>query len=227
MKVEFIEREYLRYYKGNGELFCQVDALHATPPRADLFTGKLVKSIIHKTGCAGIISNVSRKIADLNRKRNGENDKALEQYQATILEILHHLNLVEGKKTQLIKPFLHLTIHGMKDDHHGPYAIEIGTYHGLSCSPQIKKWLQKTLMEKITETMPRITVYFDQYFPGNETLVYHRIGDGAGYHGYGEHFHSFQLELSRTLREKHGKEMVELLAQILFAFQIEVVQKGR
>ena len=110
--------------------------MHSTlkAPQADLYTGQLVRKIVRKTGCAGVISTVSRTIADLNRKEDGQNKRAIEQYRKVILEILQHLGILDQKKHRITKPYLHITIHGMKDDHYGPYAIEIGTYRGLSCS---------------------------------------------------------------------------------------------
>ncbi len=225
MGNKFVKLDYVQFYRGSGKVFCQVDAQHAMPPQADLYTGQLVRNIVWETGCAGVISMVSRTIADLNRKEDGKNKQAIQQYRKAIFEILQHLGILEQKRHRLTKPYLQLTIHGMKDDHHGPYAIEIGTYNGLSCSRQIRKWFRKTLTSKANDILPKLKIRFDKYFDGDESITYHRQGDGTNYKGYGYHFHTFQIELSRTLREKHIEEMTELLSHVISAFQSEIVEK--
>ena len=65
MTLKFIHGNYLKYNKGTGFISCHVDALHAEPPAADLFTDKIVENLVKKTGCAGIVSTISRTIADL------------------------------------------------------------------------------------------------------------------------------------------------------------------
>ncbi|MBB6445379.1 hypothetical protein [Bacillus benzoevorans] len=227
MSIQFQKLDYIQFFKGNGKLFCQVDAQHAKGPQADLYTGKIVGNLVRKTGCAGIISIVSRTVSDLNRKEDGQNNKAIQQYRKTINEILQYLQLLDREQHRVVKPFLHLTIHGMKDEHYGPYGIEIGTLNGLSCSREMKKWLQKTITAKAKILMPQLSIQFDQLFHGDESIVYHRLGDGVGYMGYGSHFHTFQIELSRTLREKHQTEMVGLLSQVILTFQTEIAEGKR
>jgi hypothetical protein len=227
MGNQFEKLDYVQFYRGSGKVFCQVDAQHAKPPQADLYTGQLVRKIVGKTGCAAVISTVSRTIADLNRKEDEQNKQAIEQYRKVIFEILQHLGVFDQKNHRITKPYLHITIHGMKDDHYGPYAIEIGTYKGLSCSRQMKKWFRKTIALKAKEILPELKVWSDQHFYGNESITYHRHGDGEGYNGYGYHFHTIQMELSRTLREKHSLEMAELLSQVMVAFQTEIVEGKR
>lgn len=227
MGIQFEKLDYVQFYKGNGKVFGQVDAQHAKPPQADLYTGQMVRRIVRKTGCAGVISTVSRTIADLNRKEDEQNKQAIEQYRKVIFEILQHLGILDQKKHRITKPYLHITVHGMKDDHYGPYAIEIGTYRGLSCSRLMKKWFRKTIALKAKKILPNLKIRFDHYFDGDESITYHRQGDRATYNGYGYHFHTFQMELSRTLREKHSVEMTELLSQMLVAFQTEIVEGKR
>ena len=41
-------------------IYCQADAQHAVPPKADLFTGEIVENLMEKIKCAGVISTVSR-----------------------------------------------------------------------------------------------------------------------------------------------------------------------
>nr|WP_295969694.1 hypothetical protein [uncultured Bacillus sp.] len=223
MSNKFQKLEYIQFYKGSGKIYCQVDAQHATPPLSDLYTGKLVKEIVLQTECAGIISTVSRSIADLNRKKDGHNNRAIQQYRIVMKEILDHLGILNHQHQTVLKPFLHLTIHGMKDEHYGPFAIEIGTFNGKSCSRKVRKWFQKIIGLKAGEIMPQIKIRFDQYFVGDESIVFHRLGDGSGYPGYGYHFHTFQIEISRTLREQHLTELAKLLSYVIKAFQTDIV----
>lgn len=223
MTIEFSVYEYVKFYKGNGQLCCHVDAQHAKGPQADLFTGRIAENLMKNTNCAGIIGTISRTVADLNRKPDGQNDDALKQYRRAIKEILNHIGILNEKETKATKPYLHLTLHGMKDVHHGPYAIEIGTFHGMSCSDEVREWLHELLITKTKDIMPEITIVFDQVFDGDESIIFHRLGDGDAYSGYGPNFHTFQFEISRTLRENHSSEIVNLLSHIILNFQTQFV----
>ena len=114
----------------------------------------------------------------------------------------------------------------MKDSHHGPHAIEVGTFNGQSCSKEMKAWFLQTLRTQANEILtPKTIIYNDEVFCGDESIIYHRHGDGDKYSGYGEHFHTFQLEFSQTLRKKYNLEIVELLSQMMKLFQAEMVNK--
>lgn len=215
MKKEFIELEYLNYYMGNPKSRCLVDALHAMPPQSDLFTGDIAKKIISRVNCAGIISRVSRTVADLNRKMDQSNEAAVRQYRATIKEILNYYGILDGQSLLITKPFLHLSIHGMKDEHYGKRAIEVGTFQGQSCSEEMKSWFHWTIRKKTNEILPNTRIVFDEYFDGDESIVFHRMGDGDSYEGYGPLFNTFQIEFSKTLREEYQSEIVELITQII------------
>jgi hypothetical protein len=223
MSLKFIHRNYLKYNKGNGFLCCHVDAPHAKPPDADLFTNKITAKIMSQTGCAGIVSTVSRNKADLNRKPDGKNNEALEEYRDTIGEILKHLGILDEKNHKVTQPYLHLSIHGMKDVHHGPYAIEVGTLDGWSCSTEMRDWFEEILTRKAKKIMPEIDIIFDTIFDGDESIVFHRLGDGEQYPGYGTNFHTFQVEIARTLRKDYFHEIVQLLSEVIVEFQEKFV----
>jgi hypothetical protein len=217
--LKYIQQNYVKYNKGNGFICGLADALHATPPAADVFTDKIVESIMVKTRCAGIISTVSRKLADLNRSPNGDNDLAIEEYRHALKDILEFLNIVDSDQNQLTHPYLHLSFHGMKDDHYGPFGMEIGTVRGRSCSTEIRDWFEETLTKKAQPVIPDITLIFDQKFIGNESIAFHRLGDGERYQGYGPHFHTFQIELSRTFRREHRSQLIDIFSEIMIDFQ--------
>jgi hypothetical protein len=217
--LKFIHQQYLKYNKGKGFICCHVEALHVIPPYAELATDHIVENLIKQTGCAGIISTVSRDNADLNRKPNENNTKGITEYRNTIKDIIEYLDILNNVPHYLTMPYLHLSFHGMKDDHHGPYAIEVGTFDGLSCSPEIKSWFKEMLLKKTHEVSPEIKIIFDKKFNGDESIVYHRLGDGNGYPGYGKHFHTFQVELSRSLRSKQYSKIIEIFSQIIMQFQ--------
>lgn len=218
MTINFTEKEFLKVYKGNTGVYCHIDALHAASPNADLFTDEIVERIIEKTGCSGIIGTISRTVADLNRRSNGQNDAALLEYRNTIKEIVQHLEIWDEQNIMISKPYLHLSIHGMKDIHHGSAAIEIGTSKGKSCSSEIMDWFYKTVNQKSQEIIPGLNIVLDQKFDGDESIVFHRLGDGNDYRGYGNHFHTFQIEIARSLREDHQEEIAELISQIIRAW---------
>src|SRR6478752_1792211 len=203
MTLKFIHGNYLKYNKGTGFISCHVDALHAEPPAADLFTDKVVENLVKKTGCAGIVSTVSRTIADLNRNLNETNNEGIHEYRRTIQEIVKYLKIADSNN-RLLTPYLHLSFHGMKDTHYGPYAIEVGTLYGQSCSKEVKDWFQQALTKKSV---------------GNESIAFHRKGDNSGYLGYSHNFNTFQIELSRTLRSKHRTTITNIFSEIIDDFQ--------
>ena len=111
----------------------------------------------------------------------------------------------------------------MKDTHHGPYAIEIGTLQGKSCSPEIKLWFKKTLIRNARNIAPEINIVFDQKFTGNKSIIFHRKGDSQGYSGYGKHFHTFQIEIAQSLRKTYFPILINLFTSLITDFQAKFV----
>jgi len=222
--VNYIQKSYLKYNRGNGFLNSLTDALHAAPPSADVFTDKIVEGIMIQTGCAGIISTVSRNLADLNRVPNNENSLAIQEYRQALNDILISHSLVDPWQQKIKQPFLHLSFHGMKDEHYGPYGIEVGTVFGLSCSTEVKKWFTKALAQKGANLLPDINLMIDQKFSGDESITFHRHGDGDQHQGYGANFHTFQIELSRTLRKEYIIQIIELFSELLREFQLTFIK---
>jgi len=225
MHVPYIQQEFLKYNIGKGFISGHAEALHAAPPNADQFTDVIVENIIKRTGCAGIISTVSRVICDLNRVPNIQNNKGVEEYRRVIREVIEYLHIYDMSQKKIIKPYLHLSFHGMKDKHYGPASIEIGTLCGRSCSPEIRRWFREKLIEKANGVLPNITIVFDKKFKGDASIAFHRQGDGKNYAGYGPNFHSLQIELSYTLRKSHSVEAANVFADIMSDFQTEFVAK--
>ncbi len=222
VETDYTQLKYLKYHLGSRGICSHLDAQHAMRPEADLFTDRIVDQVREKTECACIISTTSRKVADINRNPDGRNNEAVLEYRDTIKNILYNIGILKPPKEQIQGPYLHLTIHGMKDIHYGPYAIEIGTQNGQSCSPEIMKWFMSRMTVKAKELFPQIQIVVDELFNGDESILFHRLGDGENYQGYGHHFHTFQIEISRTLRQKHLPEIVELLSYIILQFQDEI-----
>jgi hypothetical protein len=224
MPSKYIDKNYVKYNKGNGYISCHVDALHAAPPAADQFTDKIAEGIMNTTGCAGIISKISRTTADLNRLPNSGNAEAIEDYREAIKDILEFLAILDPHTGKLMAPYLHLSFHGMKDKHHGPFAIELGTLRGRSCSKEMRDWLKTALLKRAKECFPELEIVCDKKFVGNKSISFHRLGDGESYLGYGGHFHTFQIEISRTLRKRQYRlKLIQLFSQVILDFQSEFV----
>jgi len=223
MIMKYINRTYLKMNKGNGYVCGLVDALHAAPPEADIHTDTIAQKVAQKTGCAVIIATVSRTIADLNRSPDGANEPAVREYRSSIREAVEYLDILDHVQNRITKPYLHLCLHGMKDDHYGPFAIEVGTARGQSCSAEIRDWFQESLKSKAEALLPKIEVAFDQIFVGDRSIALHRNGDGGNYEGYGPHFHTLQIEISRTIRSKCRSQISELFAHLIKEFQSRFV----
>ena len=209
---DFIEKKYIKFCLGNKDIYSHIDALHACPPQEDRFTGNIVERIINEINCSAIIAAVSRKIVDINRPRNEKNSEAIDEYRDAIRQILEHLSIL-NENCKLSRPYLHLAIHGMKDDYNKD--IEIGTRYGTTCSQGVKDWILAELKKSLA------SVGIDNIFPGDISKSVHRLGDLSSnqhYSGYGENFNTIQLEFSLNLRQNYRKEIIKMLSELILKF---------
>ncbi len=212
--ANFVERKFIKFHLGDKGIRTHIDALHAAPPCSDKYTGEIVEGVIKEINCHGIIATVSRTIADLNRLPNQKNEEAIKEYRQTIKDILEHIGIL-NENEKLIKPYLHLAIHGIRNTVHGPLSIEIGTRSGKTCSSEVKDWF----IEKLKGCNLKIQI--DKNKIGDSSKIVHRWGDkisGLYYFGYGSDFNTFQIEISRTLREKHKNDLIYLFSDIIISF---------
>jgi hypothetical protein len=212
--VNFIQERFIKFYLGNKEIRSHLDAVHAVPPGADVFTDIIVEGVINKINCHGIISTVSRTEADLNRYPCPQNKEAIKEYRSTIKDILKYINILD-KNDKLIKQYLHLAIHGIRDSVHGPLAIEIGTRFGETCSPEIKEFFIKKIIGNGFE------IHIDKEKKGDPSKKVHRLGDKVSdlnYSGYGENFNTIQIEISRNLRENQQAKLIDIFSDIIIGF---------
>ena len=212
--LNFTKKKFNKFYLGSKEIRAHIDAVHAHPPKVDKFTGEIVEGVVDKINCSGIIAIVSRTTVDLNRLRNNENKEAIDEYRQTIREILKQTNILD-ENGRLLRPYLHLAIHGMKGRDN---EIEIGTRHGETCSPEVKNWFVNEIEKHVKK------VQTDGRFPGDLSKSVHRCGDQTSdlsYSGYGNNFNTFQIEISRVLRENYQKELINIFSDIIIQFNEE------
>ncbi len=211
--VNFTKKRFIKFYLGDKGIRTHIDALHAAPPKSDKYTGEIAEGVIKKINCHGIIATVSKTIADLNRLPNQKNEDAIKEYRQTIRGILEYIDILDDND-KLIKPYLHLAIHGIRNTVHGPLSIEIGTRSGKTCSPEVKDWF----IEKLKGCDWEIQI--DKKKIGDRSKIVHRWGDKSGsyYFGYGSNFNTFQIEISRMLRENHQDELIDIFRDIIISF---------
>jgi hypothetical protein len=104
----------------------------------------------------------------------------------------------------------------MRDE--GNVDIEIGTLHNKTCSPEVTKWLVNEIQKHDKK------VQIDGRFPGDSSKPVHRCGDQTSdlnYLGYGNNFNTFQIEISRMLREKNQKELIGIFSNIILKYNSE------
>jgi N-formylglutamate amidohydrolase len=139
----FVENDELKIALGVMGFRVHVDAVHAAKPKSDLLTGELVEKIVSLYPCSGIIAKISRQIADLNRAPIADNPTSVvvtRAYRDAIHRILEHNQLLDEHHQGLWLPYLHIALHGMRDDHNTPHTIELGTRYGQSCAPEVRDW---------------------------------------------------------------------------------------
>jgi DNA-directed RNA polymerase subunit F len=210
--ANFVKKKYIKYFLGDKNIRSHIDAIHACPPKADEFTGEIVEAVVKKINCSGIISIVPRTEADLNRPQSNNNKEAIDEYRQTIKEILDQVNIL-SENGEASRPYLHLAIHGMRNRQND---IAIGTRHGSTCSKEIRIWFIKEIKKHVKK------LDVDKRFPGDPSKKFHRLGDqNSNYIGYGRNFNTFQIEISRTLREKHRAELVDMFCDFIESFNKE------
>jgi len=210
--ADFTDKKFIKFHLGDKKIRSHLDAVHAYPPQADEFTREIVEGVIDKINCSGIIAIVSRTRADLNRPRDNQNKDAIDEYRATLKFMLEHIGILD-ENGKLVKPYLHLAIHGMKDEWN--QDVEIGTLRRQSCAAEVREWLVKEFAKHIE----RYKV--DNQFPGDPSKLVHRYGDQTSdlnYLGYGANFNIVQIEISRTLREKRQKLLVDIFSDLVIGF---------
>jgi hypothetical protein len=214
----FLETPFLKYLPASSRHCVILDALHATGPAADAFTGEIVAEAARHSGCHAIIATVSREQADLNRPPNRANRAAVTQFRQCIRELLAGADLLDAVG-QLRRPVLQLSIHGMRDD--WGIDVEIGSLGGRSCSGRVQAWALGRLEQRAREPQwpRRLRIALNSNFCGDSSKGFHRHGEqGSGYSGYGEHFHTLQLEFAHWLRKRHRAALVELLCGMVDEF---------
>jgi len=202
--------KHVKYNIGREDLNCHIDAVHAQNPRADLYTGEIASEVIKKINISGIIATTSRTIMDINRPRDRRNAPAIDEYRNAIREIIGSKKILDGQDN-LIQNYLHIALHGMKDARNVDF--EIGTRNGEACSDEILTWF----LSRLETVSNKISV--NEFFSGDRSKSFHRYGDpDTGYPGYGDKFHTIQVEISNNLRRNRRKELCDFFAQILIEF---------
>jgi len=197
--MRMMKKKFMIYNIGENNFCSHVDAIHAENPKSDLHTGEIVNDVISRINASGIISTVSRTKMDLNRSRNDSNAPAIDEYRETINEIIESKSIILPDNT-LSKNYLHMAIHGMKDDRGTEF--EIGTYSGMSCSPEIERWFLSRLRTISTK------IGLNKIFQGDQSKCFHRDGDpSSGYIGYGDKFHTIQIEICKKWRKIKKKRL--------------------
>jgi len=210
--ITFKKGKYIAYYLGNSSINCHIDAVHSKNPNGEINTKNLVTEIIKNTDCSGIYALISRKNMDLNRQLNETNEPAILEFREAIFSILKHLKILDNSK-KLIKPYLHLALHGMKNYRHK--EIEIGTRYNQTCSNEIFEWFRKKLEENCKEVFNKdLMIVYNKKFIGDASKGVHRKK-------YGSLFNTIQIEFNKRLRTHYFSNIVEVLTKIIKNFYQE------
>ncbi len=211
-----VQGKYIKYTVGSPEISCHVDAVHAQPPKSDMKTGEIAEKVAERTGAGVIIATVSREEMDLNRPPNPQNQPAIDEYRAAIQRILESKNLLDKDSGSLTREYLHIALHGMKDD--WGTNFEVGTLHGRSCKPSVLDWF----IDQLKTAFSSAKIGVNGFFQGNGSKSYHRYGDPhSAYPGYGERFNTIQLEICHEYRTDHQEKIVDFLCETVTSFDHE------
>lgn len=179
-----------------------------------------------RLGVGGIVGQVSRVIADLNRSRN-ETPKACkckENYQPDAVDdfyknlrkVLRELKLLNGEGKVKEKTLL-VGVHGLSDSH--GYGAIVGTIYGALCPLTFRDKLKEkfeTLLKVAEVDLDNFPVVVDELYPGDPSLEKIR-------NHFGENFYIVQLELSKTFRTQYLEEIITALSMLALTFPKTVV----
>ncbi len=196
-------------------------APHAAAPKREFYTGTIVRELHRRVGTAGIVAQVSRAVADLNRPADhtGVDCSCPENYQREAVEeffnqlkgVLKELGVL-GEDGKVMEKTLLFGIHGVKDEK--GYGMILGTRHGTLCPVELRDRIKRKL-EVLLEA-------------GGIDLNQNPIGcEVPGYQGhpfleevkerFGEKLNVIQLEISKTLRTKYTDQVITALSMVSLA----------
>lgn len=218
----FSRGEFVRWLPAQGAPAVLIDAVHAATPKSDAYTAEIAEAAAKRLGSHCIVAVVSRTRADLNRPRTAANAAAIDEYRGAIRSCLERAGLL-SPDGRLRAPFLHIAVHGMKNNTR--CDVEIGTRHGTTCSRFVERLVVATLHRwaatRWVSREPRIGV--NVRLIGDPSKTVHRAGhDDSGYAGYGPDFNTVQLELASWLRRRHRARVTAALVEIVDAFRSHV-----
>jgi hypothetical protein len=193
-------------------------APHAAAPKREFYTGTIVRELHRRIGVAGIVAQVSRVVADLNRSKDftGTNCNCPENYQRPAVEdfynqlkeVFRELNILDSREKVKEKTIL-VDIHGLSDSR--GFGMILGTLHGQICSQNIRDKFKEKL-ESVLGIIDRFNslnqpIVCEEIFPGDPSLK-----DIRDY--FGENLNIIQLEISKTLRMEFIEEIITALSMI-------------
>ncbi len=207
--------EFTKARQGGLIKMVLLDAPHAARPGSDKWTGPIVERAASAADCHCIVSLVSRRDADLNRPPDDVSRATVAEYRRCLERAVTSAGV--DTAGQLLRPFLHLSVHGMHDRH--GYDVELGTRNGATCSADVEAWAVARCEEwaEALPSNPRIVL--NQVFVGDPVLEVHRSGDPDDeYGGFGDRHHTIQIEFAHHLREGCSDAIVEFLSTLAAEF---------
>ena len=194
----FVEKKFVRFLNNKSNIL--LDAPHAQPPGREFYTDEIAKKVARENELNCIISKVSRIEADLNRSI----DYNLPYQQEARTEYIEAVKKLYESRKHKDRPYLHLTIHGMKDDYEAD--IEIGTVFDRICSPRIRRQFMEAFRENLFSEGLNPVIKVNNMFYGDLSLTEIKIDNN---------YNIIQIELSKILRQNFRKEIVNALSETL------------
>lgn len=221
------EKEFVRYRRGIGCRRVLLEGPHVVAPRKEFWIEEILQQASCRAGSHLLLAAQSREVADLDRAAGYRGatiisdlqERAVAEYRETITDLMETADLLE-KDGELADPFLHLSVHGMKNREAADLALS--TDEGTSCSPEVLHWMEDHLRSWSTERIDGDEIRFaiDDRGGDSSSLAFLRQGNGREHEGYGSNFHSLRLEFAHWVRSDPDsrEEVTYFLARIARAF---------
>lgn len=199
------------------------------------YLNPLVLGVAEKSKSSYYIAKKTRRFMDANRPQNTRRiseKNTREEFGHGYYEAQKKImsKFVEKNENELLKPFLHISLHGKSDEPGdvGDVIISNGLRDKkMPCDPQIARWFsdrlnyeiqQKGLVNDNNEYFSSGVAKEGDRFCGNIVHTKRRFGDES-FDALGENYQYIQVELSLVLREKYLSELQDILSVILEEFQ--------
>jgi hypothetical protein len=210
--MTFFENQYFSWSLDRRNRSFILEAPYAASQGGEIATGSIAKDVAVRTGCAFVVSKMSRSTVRYTGNMDHKNKEAIISYNSILREIINPGN--DGAENS---QFLHIILRGMKDIYDSD--VELSSRYGQTCDRQVLENLISHLQWGLQGYSRRIyTITADTLFGGgSKYLDFFRGGHpyDPELPGFGPGYNALEIRISRTVRTTALGRIKDLIAEII------------